>query len=501
MRYLLALSLSIFLFLPAMALAAVIDDRISEVQKIFQDFEDGKSSYLETLTELWIWKVDGKSVSFTNEDLERLEFKQVSSYPIEFFVNPVKIFGKVVNADKLKDEIFININGQKIKCKTVEASDNGGRKYQCEFFETVLTKTVFNGTRAFAEFGARTSVDMRMEESDYENAKFKVAREANFGGYGFTEEQNGRKLIEESFPGFSKSLCNKPIKNTNTIEMLMADWNLASEMTLTYTDQNYNFRLINEDYSLDNEDKECEISVREDKWKDYKFYKCRGGYNKGGRWVSTFSPNRDSDCQEEIAAKIPETRISFKIILKKAVIERGFERAWEKLKSEYSKNQQIEIESEAQEGLEKLKSGGMGSISFKIYNDSASLFEATISPEAGRTLLKPEFSEKSDVRVKIKSDVLHKIYSKYWSVEGKFPEPKSEEFKRRFLGIFRTIIELVRGSVSGDVKIEPFWEAGKASAALEKLTAFESCTENFFEKAEKNTTTPAEFNKCYDALK
>ncbi len=492
-------ALALLLFLPAIASAAPIDNRIDEAQEIFQNFEDGKASYLETVTEIKIWELDGKEVSFIDDDLKRLKFSISEDKPMELYLEEYASGGKS-NIEKLKDEIFINIDGKKTKCSRKETYDSGVRKYECDFREKIYKKTIFNGTKATAEFSARVTVRFVMTRSDYENTIFKEERKADFETWMLAQDLNRRELVEKSFPGFAKALCEKNVRNANTIEMILRDIDLANRMT-TYTSPNYNFRQMSESYSRNDDEKECNIQIAEDGWDEKKVYKCKLGYDETGQPIEILSPSKRSGCQEELTVKVPVIKISFKIASKKAVVERGFQNAWNKIKSEYSEKSRIEIESSAQAGLEKIKEKGIGSISFKIYNSNASLFEASLAQENGRTTLKPEFSEKSDVRVQIKSDVIYKIYNKFWLIEGNFPEPKTEELKRRFFGMLGTIIELVRGGVSGDVKIEPFWEVGKASAALEKLTAFESCTESFFGKAEKNETDSSEFTKCYSSLR
>lgn len=160
------------------------------------------------------------------------------------------------------------------------------------------------------------------------------------------------------------------------------------------------------------------------------------------------------------------------------------------------------MDKEIAEKIKKVAAKSNYTVGIKVYNDTASFFEMTnYLTDEGLVDIKPYFSKDSDVRIKIKSDAMYNIYSKRWVIDMNIPEPADQQFKRIFLGGIGTIIDILRAGISGDISVEPFWNADKLRESLGKTVSFQTCTEEFFKKAEQNKTTEREFSKCFDVLK
>ncbi len=471
------------LFIPAIALAYTIDDKISEAQRIFGNFETGKASYMETLMELWL--VRDKAADFAEADAERLGMDLFQIIPFE------------IPADKkAPSEIFVTIDGNKTKCMLKKIPD--GEKFVCDFSEKVWWKYAFNGTRAFANISG--TIRLRNVFSSYtynRNAVFKVEKNAYLSSWGFTEAEEGhaRRLVEQSFPGFSKEVCKKEILNENAIQMLISDMDVASRMSIDLNTPNYPFSPISDSFEMEDDLKECRFSVSETDWEEYKVYRCTNTYNVGGKQGERYSPHRYSDCTEEVTTKIPKTKFSYKIKLKKPKIEEGLLKAWGKMKIEGEFSSELNKESDI-----KVKEAGLKTISIRVFNESTVLFETTVSFSGKLVSVKPEFSEKSDLKIKIKSSAFYNIYAKNWILEGTAPKTSIEDFKKMFFGILGTIIEILRAVVTGEITTEPLANIAGVKGALDALTNFRDCSERFFEAAERNATTAEEFRKCYSEL-
>lgn len=489
-------------------------DWLSGLKNIFQDYEDGKISYLNAWLELE--RLTRGTLDLADEDVEMLGLELVESKPFELYLEE----------ETANDVIYINVDGKATKCRAAETFGSGVRRYSCDFTEKKYQKVIFDGYKSHANLTVQTELSFRMQGGNYEDVLFRKVNKAYLGGWSISKSGHPRRLVEESFPGFAKEICDKnEIIGRDTFAMLNRKIETASAMAVR-ENLNYSFRPINDSHYADNEKMECRVSIEESDWKEQKMYECgafakyadeypagaeckvrvmEGGVQKeyGCRDYKLYKQYKTEECQTEISAKIPSSKISFKVKMKKPFMENKFSEAWEKMK-ERPFGKPVKLDSEVAKKLETLEGQAGGLVtSIKIYNDTSSLMELTLYLEKNELAgVRPEFFEKSNIKIKIKSDALYNIYSKFIATEGGVPEPSDAEFKRAFLGGVGILIEIFKAGIAGDISVEPFWNAIKLRSTVEKLTAFQSCAGGFLKEADENkTTTVMEFARCYELLR